>query len=80
MGCIIVLNLSPTIGLLIDILLTGVDEHLFGCEALKLERYAEHLHAYEIVREKPIPIAICKQKDLSDYHPLALYKLMQCTL
>ena len=42
-GCI-VLNSSPTFGLLIDILLTDVDEHLFVCEALKLERYAEHLH------------------------------------
>ena len=74
-GCIIVLNSSPTFGLLIDILLTDVDEHLFVCEALKLERYAEYLHAYEVAREKPTPIAFCKQRNLSDYHPLALYKL-----
>ena len=75
LGCIVVLNSSPTFGLLIDILLTDVDEHLFVCETLKLERYAEHLHAYEVAREKPTPIAFCKQRDLSDYHPLALYKL-----
>ena len=74
-GCVVMLNTAPTFGQLNDIILTDVDICLFVCNILSTEGYVDHLHAFEVHQEKPIPIVFYKQSDLTDYHPLGLYKL-----
>ena len=74
-GCIVVLDSEPTFGLLIDILLTDVDICLFVCDVLKTGGHVEHLHAFEVIKEKPTPVVFYKQTDSADHHPLASYEL-----
>ena len=69
------LSTAPVFGQLHDILLTKVDICIFVCNILGTEGYVDHLHAFELHHEKPTPLTFCKQQDLSDYHPLGLYKL-----
>jgi len=58
-----------------DIILTDSENVHFVCEALTTEEFSEHLHSFIVRREKPTPLVICKQDELSDYHPLGVYKL-----
>ena len=74
-GCVVVLSTAPTFGQLHDILLTEADICIFVCIILVTEGYVDHLHAFEVHQEKPTPLTFCKQRDLTDYHPLGLYKL-----
>jgi len=55
-----------------DIIVTDSDNVHFVCEA---QEFSEHLHCFIVQTEKPTPLVICKQDELSDYHPLGLYKL-----
>ena len=67
-------DIIPTFGLIIDLLVVDVDICLFVCEVLVVECFEEHLHAFKVFKERPASLAICKHKELADYHVLSLYK------
>ena len=73
-GSVVVLDsleVLPTFGIIINILLITLDEPYLVCEVLHTEEY---LHAFIVQRDKPIPIVFCKPDELSD-HTLGLYTL-----
>ena len=68
-------EILPTFGIIIDIILMDNENAYFVCEELTTEEFSGHLHSFVVRRETPIPLVFCKQHELSDYHPLGLYRL-----
>ena len=69
-------DVIPTFGLVVDLLVVDVDICLFVCEVLETEYFDEHLHAFKVSKElsSHVSLAICRHKELADYHVLSLYK------
>jgi len=77
-GSVVVLGsteILPAFGLIIDILITKVDNPYFVCEVLYTEEFSVHFHSFVITRQTPIPISFCTPDEHADHHTLGLYSL-----
>ncbi len=76
-GGIVVLkiDLVPTFGIIVDILVLDVDNYFLVCEIVSTECFNSHFHAYEL--EKIIyPTYLLRQvNQLPDHYMLSAYKL-----
>lgn len=77
-GSIVVIetSITPTFGLIIDLIIAEVEKCMLVCEVLNTDKFVEHFHAFCVKREATTatPLAILTPYELSDYHVLSLYK------
>ena len=61
----------PHFAVITEFIITEHTDIFFVCKLLHTIGYCKHYHAYEVV-DTP-EIVLCKNSQLSDYHPLSVY-------
>lgn len=76
-GGIVVLemDLVPTFGIIVDILVKDVDSYNLVCEITSTECFNSHFHAYEIEKFINPTYFVCQVNQLYDHYMLSAYEL-----
>ena len=76
-GSIVIHNvdLVPTFGLIVDILVFNVDDYYIVYELLETECFSHHYNVYEVSHQMMKEYKLCKPYKLKDNTVLGVYKL-----
>ena len=77
-GSVVVLSmdLTPTFGVVKDIIVFETDIYYLVCEVLLTDCFSHHFHAFKTCKQHPASYDICKQTDLYDHAVLSAYTIL----
>ena len=70
---VLTMDLVPTFGMIVDIIVTGMDNILLICEVLQTEIFKHHVHAYKALKPSIPEYWIGRQRDLFNHTVLTAY-------
>ena len=75
-GGVIVLQieLTPTFGVICDIIVFDVNNYYIVCEKLVTDHFDTHFHAYQVAHCQRKSYNFCKPSDFADHNVLGIYK------